>query len=202
MKLKVSIAISNRILSEGLCALMKNCKCDYDIEAAFPFNSSSCDDWLNNDILVTDYNSLSKIPNECLENSKIIVMDNGLEKETIASLFVSANIVGFINADADVSMLCKAIKVVNNGEVWIDNNVIKSLLDRSMTRSVKETAKLTERELALLRLIREGYRNKEIAEFLSISEQTVKSHLNRIYRKMNVSSRTHLISRLSNNIIP
>jgi DNA-binding CsgD family transcriptional regulator len=56
-----------------------------------------------------------------------------------------------------------------------------------------------EKEIASL--ICQGYRNKEIAQRLNISEQTVKAHLNRIFRKFNVSNRSQLITLAMNNRI-
>jgi DNA-binding CsgD family transcriptional regulator len=54
-----------------------------------------------------------------------------------------------------------------------------------------ETISKKEREIIVL--ISQGLRNREIAEKLSISEQTVKAHLSRIFRKTNVTSRSQLV---------
>ena len=54
---------------------------------------------------------------------------------------------------------------------------------------------LTPREVEVLRLVVAGYSNRAIAEQLVISEWTVKSHLTKNYRKLNVSSRTQAIAR-------
>jgi ATP/maltotriose-dependent transcriptional regulator MalT len=56
-------------------------------------------------------------------------------------------------------------------------------------------ATLTPREVEVLRLVVAGCSNRAIAEELVISEWTVKSHLTRIYRKLDVSSRTKAIAR-------
>lgn len=53
---------------------------------------------------------------------------------------------------------------------------------------------LTPREMEVLDLINQGYRNKSIAESLSISNSTVKRHLQNIYQKLHVSSRTEAIA--------
>jgi DNA-binding NarL/FixJ family response regulator len=49
---------------------------------------------------------------------------------------------------------------------------------------------LTERETSVLRLVAEGLANKEIARRLAISERTVKAHLNNVFAKLDVQSRT------------
>jgi DNA-binding NarL/FixJ family response regulator len=51
--------------------------------------------------------------------------------------------------------------------------------------------RLSEREIAILRLVAEGCQNKQIAWKLAISEQTVKAHLKSIFGKLDVTDRTH-----------
>jgi ATP/maltotriose-dependent transcriptional regulator MalT len=54
---------------------------------------------------------------------------------------------------------------------------------------------LSERELEVLRLVAAGMKNAEIAKELFVVVGTIKSHLNSIYRKLGVSSRTQAVSR-------
>ena len=54
---------------------------------------------------------------------------------------------------------------------------------------------LSEREVEVLELIANGYSNKEIADTLYIALSTVKSHINNIYRKLDVSKRTQAVAR-------
>ena len=54
---------------------------------------------------------------------------------------------------------------------------------------------LSEREIEVLELIANGYSNKEIADTLYIALSTVKSHINNIYRKLDVSKRTQAVAR-------
>lgn len=55
---------------------------------------------------------------------------------------------------------------------------------------------LSDREIEIVRLIRDGYTNQGIAGQLFISINTVKTHLNHIYQKLNVSSRTGLLAKI------
>ena len=52
---------------------------------------------------------------------------------------------------------------------------------------------LTTRELEVARLIRDGYRNKQIADHLAISENTVKSHIKNLVEKLQANDRTHAV---------
>jgi len=190
----VLVVFGNQVVSHALKELMATSNGNCHTEAFCFTKKYSPEKWLNFQVIITDYLSLAKIPKECFDHAKVLVMDTGLEQETVVSLFLTDRISGLIPADADVNTLSKAINVVQKGEVWINNTTVKSLLNRSITRKIKNAAKFTERETAIVRLVREGYRNKEIADFLNISEQTVKSHLNRVFRKLDVSSRTELLA--------
>jgi DNA-binding NarL/FixJ family response regulator len=53
---------------------------------------------------------------------------------------------------------------------------------------------LTVRELEVLRLVREGYRNKQIADQLSISENTVNFHIKNLMEKLRANDRTHAVT--------
>lgn len=57
---------------------------------------------------------------------------------------------------------------------------------------IKKAHSLTIREIEIVKMICNGYSNKEIMKLLSISEQSVKSHLSRIYKKTGVSDRLQL----------
>ncbi|MEP7740082.1 response regulator transcription factor [Nocardioides sp. 31GB23] len=63
-----------------------------------------------------------------------------------------------------------------------------------MRRASSSAARLTERELGVLRLLAEGMRTTEIARELHLGESTVKLHLSKVYRKLGVSSRTEALA--------
>lgn len=195
--MKVLIATGNRLLSTGLERLLTSHKgTTHKFHTTYSSQYASPGTWTGHDVILTDYAFLTRIPKESFDRSKILVLDAGLEKDTIVTLYLTENISGLIPVDSDVTMLLKAIKAVQKGEIWIDNQTIKHLLDKKISRKARQVAKLTEREHAIIKLVAEGYRNKEIAAFLSISEQTVKSHLNRIFRKSDVSTRTELLAKI------
>lgn len=59
-------------------------------------------------------------------------------------------------------------------------------------RAVQEAKRLTDKQHEIVELVAQGLRNKEIAERLFISEQTVKNHLHTIFEKLGVSARLEL----------
>ena len=107
---------------------------------------------------------------------------------------------GYLSKDANVSDLVKAIRAVHEGELWVERRLIPKLLQGETSADLKpEDAQarkkdgLTERERQILRLLASGGTNKEIAQALSISEKTVKSHLNSIFKKLQVTRRLKAI---------
>lgn len=107
---------------------------------------------------------------------------------------------GFLSKDVSISDLIKAIKAVHNGEVWLERKLMARYLDgeafanpRGEIRAGRQKRGLTPREKEVLSLLTTGCTNKEIAEALFISEKTVKSHLNSIFRKLDVTRRLQAI---------
>ena len=86
--------------------------------------------------------------------------------------------------DSSKSDILHAIREVARGRRYISPSVAASLVNGSLLQQ------LTARERQILRLVCQGASNKEIASSLIISEGTVKSHVNGIMNKMNVSNRT------------
>jgi DNA-binding NarL/FixJ family response regulator len=88
-----------------------------------------------------------------------------------------------------VETLMDAIRTVADGEVWMPAS-----LQTHMAAQLRAPAAgaLSPREEDVLRHVAMGLRNAEIAERLSISEETVKTHLNRIFRKLGVRDRVEL----------
>lgn len=92
----------------------------------------------------------------------------------------------------------KALNAVARGERWMPQSAatraIEELFAGEMpVQKVKED--LTPREWEVLGLLANGFRNKEIAHRLSVSEETAKSHIKSIYRKLKIDGRRNAIFR-------
>jgi len=88
-----------------------------------------------------------------------------------------------------IETLMDAIAAVVEGNVWMPPALQKHLTDR-LSEPPEEP--LTPRETEIVRHVAMGLRNAEVAERLSISEVTVKTHLNNIFQKLGVRGRTAL----------
>jgi NarL family two-component system response regulator LiaR len=82
---------------------------------------------------------------------------------------------------------------VHAGETHLHPDITKKLVDQFAspeTRSRPAPDELTPRELEVLRLIAQGMSNREIAQALTISEKTVKTHVSNILGKLHLADRT------------
>jgi DNA-binding NarL/FixJ family response regulator len=109
---------------------------------------------------------------------------------------VRLGVPGVVLKEMPPGMLLQCIRKIHAGEHWLERratfHVIRDLMRREAgARDV--AAFLTPRELQVLNLLCSGLRNKQIATALSISEPTVKAHLQHISEKLQVKGRLALI---------
>jgi DNA-binding NarL/FixJ family response regulator len=124
---------------------------------------------------------------------KLIVLGNEIAPEHIQRV-IGAGAKGYLSLTAKESEIRMAIEMVRDGSVWAPRKVLSRLLDRHPggARSPTTRPKFTSRELEVLKLLREGQPNREIALALGIDEGTVKAHIGRLMRKVGVSNRIAL----------
>ncbi len=203
MPIRLAIGCCNHIFAEGLKRLLEN---ERDIEVIGIFDESSgfLPDLenilkLNPDVILADYsadfNILLSLPEDFLTFNRlkiILIGDRTLRFIADKQLkeLVLKGVVGILPPSADSELLKKALNAVISGELWLDRNTLMKIFN-SM-RKQEKNVNLAKREKEIVFHICQGYRNKEIAQKLHISEQTVKSHCNRIYKKIGVSDRLQL----------
>ena len=104
---------------------------------------------------------------------------------------IRAGAYGYLLKDVDASELCRVIRQVAAGESFVQPSVAAKYL-RLLAQGPKhpEAEHLTPRELDVLRQLARGASNREIAEGLTITESTVKNHVNSILGKLQVPNRT------------
>lgn len=131
--------------------------------------------------------------------ARIIVLTMYLDDDLIARA-VHAGAVGYILKDSRAPDLLHGIRAAAEGRVAMDPAVAARLV-QLYRRSASEAAPATDdpphlsaRELSILRLVAEGLTNRQIAQQLFLSEQTVKNNLSIIYEKLGVSNRTQAVS--------
>ncbi len=124
----------------------------------------------------------------------ILIAENDNEHDVVRAMRLGAR--GVVWKQSASALLLKSIRKVHVGEIWLDNRmtseVINALKKSSDSGVRQEKPLLSPREREIVQLVAQGYRNREIAEKLFISEQTVKNHLHNIFDKLGVSDRLEL----------
>ncbi|GHG75834.1 hypothetical protein GCM10010919_30450 [Alishewanella longhuensis] len=131
-------------------------------------------------------------------NQVLALTRNGSTDEVIAALNAGAK--GYLDLFSNTTILEQAANAVTNGALWLPASIVTGLIG-SLTvkmpiKNDEELNKLTKRELDVVKEIKTGLSNKEIARRLAISERTVKEHLSSIFSKLEVSDRFQLILKL------
>ena len=112
---------------------------------------------------------------------------------------------GILHKDVSTALIEKSIMKVHAGEIWLDSNTTAAVMRQFASpadavasslhgngKAPRERAQLSQREREIIVLIAQGYKNKEIAEKMFITEQTVKNHLHNVFDKLGVSDRLEL----------
>jgi DNA-binding NarL/FixJ family response regulator len=109
---------------------------------------------------------------------------------------IEAGARAYLLKDSPREELFKAIRAVHRGESLIQPSVATKVLDRfaTLSRQAQSPELLSEREKEVLRLMATGAANKTIASALFISESTVKTHVQSIFQKLDVSDRTGAVT--------
>lgn len=125
---------------------------------------------------------------------RIVVMSPHANDETIVSM-ISSGARGWLEDAATPEQLLQAVDVVLHGSVWAPRRVLNLLLNRVLEGkrpAPRPRMRFTEREQDVLRQLVLARSNREIAQALSIREQTVKSYIARMMRKVGVDNRIAL----------
>lgn len=127
-------------------------------------------------------------------NLRAIVMGPPSPEEDVVAL-ISAGARGWIEETASPEQVVQAIHVVLRGSIWAPRRILSLFVDRVVGRrepAASSRAHLTLREREVLAQLVLARSNREIAAALSIREQTVKSYIARMMRKVGVGNRIAL----------
>ena len=121
--------------------------------------------------------------------TKVVLLAEGMDREQIARA-VHMGVRGVVTSEANAQLLMKAIRTVQAGQYWISRHEAGDIID-FMRNPVSADGPsrsygLTNQQLRIATAIAEGLSNKEIAQKLSITEDTVKHHLTKVFEKLGV----------------
>jgi len=114
---------------------------------------------------------------------------------------------GIVLKQTAPDLIVKSIRKVHSGEIWLDSHTTAAVIRQFVANDEapamaapsqapptreRERSPLSQREREIVALVAQGFKNKEMAEKMFISEQTVKNHLHNIFDKLGVSDRLEL----------
>jgi len=123
--------------------------------------------------------------------TRILVLATRSGDETLERV-LRAGAAGLVGKQQPFATLLRAIRAVAAGELWANRIAAAHVVERLAAPSnpgAQFDERLTRREWEIVDAVGQGIRNKEIGKRLRISEKTVKSHLNNIFRKLRVDNR-------------
>jgi len=131
--------------------------------------------------------------------AKVIILTASEDKnEFVQAMKLGCS--GIVLKQTATELLYKSIRKVHAGEIWLDSHTTAAVMRQfaspgrisNADRKGRERSPLSQREREIVALVAQGFKNKEIAEKIFISEQTVKNHLHNIFDKLGVSDRLEL----------
>jgi len=199
-KARIVIAEDHTILREGLRSLLSS-NPNFEIvgEAGDGREAIRCAEKFKPDLILTDLSMPRMNGMEAIKEikrgspaSRVLVLTVHRTEEYILAAF-RAGADGYILKDSTHSELIMAVKKVLSGKPYISpeitDKVIEGYLEGKKTlKSRTSWETLTQREREILKLIAEGYRNKQIADDLCISVKTVEKHRANLMEKLDLHS--------------
>ncbi len=201
MPIRVLIADDHKLFRQGLISLMRTREDLVEVvgEASTGVEAIQLAEKLQPDIILMDIYMPEVDGLEAAReirgrfpNIAIIILTSS-ERDGHLYEAVQIGVAGYLLKSLDATELFDLLTGVGNGEPAMTRAVAGKLLKAVANRLVDEEKgeqALTERELYVLRLVASGATNLEIAEKLSISTNTVKSHLKNILEKLQLQNRT------------
>jgi len=117
------------------------------------------------------------------------------EDEALLREAIRAGASGYVLKRAAEAELVSAIRIVMRGDLYVDPAMLRSLLleEKSIRSEPQPVEPLTPREIEVLKLIVQGYTNRQIADKLCISVRTVEGHRANLCGKLGLRSRVELV---------
>ena len=202
-KNRIVIAEDHTILREGLRLLLSS-NPDFEVvgEAGDGRDAIRCVENLKPDLVLMDLslprmdgmNAIREIKKQCPQTKILALTVHKTEEHILATLRAGAD--GYVVKDATHAELEMGIRSVLEGKTYlspgVSDKVIEGYLAASKTVAQTPWDTLTQREREILKLIAEGYKNKEIADYLYISVKTVEKHRASLMSKLDLHNTSAL----------
>jgi DNA-binding NarL/FixJ family response regulator len=203
-KIRIAVADDHTIFRDGLRRLL-GLESDFEIVAEAEDGTEVMDiirekepDILLLDLKMPGLDGLSllqRIQAEKIKTKIIVLTASDDEGEYVQAMRYGTS--GIVLKQTATELLLKSIRKVYEGEIWLDSRTTAAVMRQFASPSdpgprERDKPRLSNREREIVALVAQGFKNKEIAERMFISEQTVKNHLHNIFDKLGVSDRLEL----------
>src|SRR5262245_40394518 len=217
-KIRIVVADDHPIFRDGLCRLLA-LEEDFEVVAQASDGREVLEvlQQLEPDILLLDLKmpgldglgTLQRLQ-QARNKTRVIVLTASDDKnEFVQAMKLGTS--GIVLKQTATELLIKSIRKVHAGEIWLDSHTTAAVIRQFVANEEapppppppppppqasgsreRERSPLSQREREIVALVAQGFKNKEMAEKMFISEQTVKNHLHNIFDKLGVSDRLEL----------
>jgi len=211
-KIRIVVADDHPIFRDGLCRLLA-LEPDFEVVAQAQDGRQVLEvlQQYQPDILLLDLKmpgldglaTLQKLQSSKHKTRVIVLTASEDKNEFVQAMKLGTS--GIVLKQSATDLLIKSIRKVNAGEIWLDSHTTAAVMRQfatgadevpsgvpSSSSRERERSLLSQREREIVALVAQGFKNKEMAEKMFISEQTVKNHLHNIFDKLGVSDRLEL----------
>jgi len=137
---------------------------------------------------------LREVPN--LHPTAKVIAVTGAEAEDEGVDAIRSGARGYLVKQTSTELFLKCIRKVHAGEIWLNGKMTEAVISAFGSQQpgskIDGKNELSRREMEVIELVIQGYKNKDIAQKLFISEKTVKNHLSAIFNKLGVTDRLEL----------
>lgn len=145
---------------------------------------------------------LRNLPSRSTKAKALLFPSSDVKDEFVEAMKLGCS--GILMKHSPPALIAKSIRKIHEGEIWLDASTTATVIRQFASpsdpassgpgngKNQRDRAQLSQREREIIVLIAQGYKNKEIAEKMFITEQTVKNHLHNIFDKLGVSDRLEL----------
>jgi two-component system nitrate/nitrite response regulator NarP len=138
--------------------------------------------------------SVARALRESPSPPKIIILTAAIDDPALMEAR-SLGLAGLVLKNSDPAFLIECLDKVAAGATWIDPELEERIKTLSDSFNAARRPALAPRERQLIGYVRQGLRNREIAEALGVTEGTVKVYLHNVFEKLGVATRTELAVR-------
>jgi NarL family two-component system response regulator LiaR len=198
-KIRVLVVDDHAIVRKGICALLAT-EGAIDVVGEASDGREAVDlarllqpDVILMDLVMPGMDGLEAIKqiNDRQPETRILVLTSFSSVDRVLPA-IRAGALGYLLKDSGPQELVRAIDEVYGGNSSLHPAIARKLLEEISQPSGQsgEGESLTDREVAVLKLVAQGYSNRDIAIELTVSEATVRTHVSHILAKLELSSRT------------